>query len=277
MEATIRLMASVGPVGEVDIADRFGLSMIEAYRVLNGMVADGHIRARARKPSYWLEHLNARESESVGPTNWPERFSEPFWNYFEALSWVTYRLPEKLHAITAESRRRSVFYGTEHSERLRKEFWREWHLGTIKAFIRGTEVLPAAAVDPRIIEDVDLVFQASTLLAKWPVEPSGISSDFDSRKLLLGTDTTTLENTRKIAIAKRIKEETKDGRPGKDFGKEAVTTYLNKQGDFGGLEALRDTWDAEIVVPTRGKMTHETYEQIVQKAELILRSAGQQY
>jgi hypothetical protein len=197
MKATIRLMASVGPVGEADIADRYGLSKIEAFRLLNGMVADGQIRAQARKPPYWLEHFNARESEPIGSTNWLERFSEPFWNYFESLSWATYRLPEKLHAITAKSRRSSVFYGTEQSERLRKEFWRVWRQGTIKAFIRGTEVLPAAALDPRIIEDADLVFEAVTLKAKW--RPS-VDVLIDGRSLLTSQDNPPLRDKKEVVL-----------------------------------------------------------------------------
>jgi hypothetical protein len=266
MKNTIRLKASVGPVGEGDITQRFGLSMIDACRLLNGMVADSDITAGARKRPDWFEYQAQRQGESVTETNWRERFAETHWNYFESLSWATYLLPEKLHAITSSSRRSSVFYGTDQSDRLRKEFWREWRLGTIKAFIRGAEVLPAAAVDPRIIEDIDLVFQASTILAKWPAE----SSKPIDPKLPQGTDIGASEHARTIAIADRIMAEAKNGKPAKGFGKEAIATYLNKHGDFGGLEALRDTWDAVIGISPRGRLTHETYTQIVGKAELIL-------
>ena len=266
MKSTIRLKASVGPIGEGDIAQRFGLSMIDACRLLNGMVADGDIRPEARKRPDWFEYQAERQGESVATTNWRERFADTHWDYFESLSWATYRLPEKLHAITSKSRRSSVFYGTDHSDRLRKEFWREWRLGTIKAFIRGAEVHPAAAVDPRIIEDVDLVFEASTVLAKWPAEPS----ESVDRKLHQGTDFVASESARKIAIAKKIMADAKGGKPAKGFGKEAVVSYLNKEGDFGGVEALRDTWDEVIGVPPRGRLTDETYMQIVGKAQLIL-------
>jgi uncharacterized protein YjiS (DUF1127 family) len=168
MEATIRVMASVGPVGEVDIADRFGLSMIEACRLLNGMVADGNIRPRARKRPDWLEQQNAKSESLKQTSRWQERFAEPYWDYYESLSLAMYQMPEKLHTITPDNYRREKWYGDEHFEQRRKEFLREWQLGTIKAFVRGTEVPPAAAVDPsRLIEDPDLIFDAKTIKAKF--------------------------------------------------------------------------------------------------------------
>jgi hypothetical protein len=84
------------------------------------------------------------------------------------------------------------------------------------------------------------------------------------------SDAAASEHARKIAIAERIMADAKSGKPAKGFGKEAVVSYLNKQGDFGGLEALRDTWDDVIGIPPRGRLTDETYTQIVGKAELIL-------
>jgi len=167
MEATIRLMASVGPVGEVDIAQRFGLSMPEACRLLNGMVEDGDIRPGARKRPDWLEQQNAKSESFEQTSRWQERFAEPYWDFYESLSLAIYQMPEKLHAITPDNYRRKKWYSDEHFEQRRKEFLREWQLGTIKAFIRGKEVVPAAAVDPfRLIEDPDLVFEAATIKAK---------------------------------------------------------------------------------------------------------------
>jgi hypothetical protein len=214
MEATIRLMASVGPVGELDIAARFDMSMVEAYRLLNRMVAEGKIRALARKHPYWLEHHNARENESIQPTNGRERFMEPFWNYFESLSWKISRLPENFRAITSDNYRRKLYYGGEEFERHKQEFRREWQLGTIKAFIRGREIQPAAAVDPTsLINDPDLVFQASTLIAKWPAggarpKPQKDSSGPD-RNAALPTYTNhkrlePLKAAIRLAIEKRI-------------------------------------------------------------------------
>jgi hypothetical protein len=115
--------------------------------------------------------IDPRKGEAAGPPYWRGRFLEPFWNYFEALSWMIYRLPEKLHEITSRNYRSVNWYGGEDFEQRRREFLREWQLGTIKAFIRGSEIKPAAAVDPTsLTNDPDLVFQASTLTSRWPTD-----------------------------------------------------------------------------------------------------------
>jgi hypothetical protein len=110
---------------------------------------------------------NAGESGGQS-SDWQVRFAKPYWTFHESFSLAVYRLPEKIHFITPDNYRRKKWYGGEQFEQRRQEFLTEWQHGTIKAFIRGKEVLPAAAVDPSsLINDPDLVFQSSTVIARW--------------------------------------------------------------------------------------------------------------
>jgi hypothetical protein len=175
MKDTIRLKATVGPVGEGDIAERFGLSMVEAWHLLNGMIEEGDLRPKDRKRPDWLEQQNARWNAGTPRLDWQalrrsaaDRFAKPHWGYFESLSWAAYRDPGQLGAITSNNIRSETFYGDGH---WRKDFQYACQLGRIQAFRRdGSKIPPAAWVDLNPKDDPYIVFESAAVIAMLPAD-----------------------------------------------------------------------------------------------------------
>ncbi|RXH31995.1 hypothetical protein [Bradyrhizobium zhanjiangense] len=60
IESAVRFLASIEPVGESDIAAHFGMSMLEAGRLLDAMVRDRQIPTSARQRPTWIEQELSR-------------------------------------------------------------------------------------------------------------------------------------------------------------------------------------------------------------------------
>ena len=145
MEATIRLIASVGPVGEGDIAGRFEMSMIEAGRLLDSMVADGKISLAARKMPRWLDKQQFEPKKLTAIEKFNSRqavlqveaqFSSAHWTFAQALGWGIHQVPAAIASITDRTRPTFAAYEPLYDQR-REELRKACENGIILAYRYG--------------------------------------------------------------------------------------------------------------------------------------------
>jgi hypothetical protein len=213
----------------------------------------------------YAEQQKAKIEPEETTLRWRQRFSEPYWSFHESLSLAVHGVPQKLHAINSGNCRAVRFYGDKNCQLRHEEFLREWRLGAIKAFIRGEEILPAAAVYPaRLLKDPDLVFDANTIKAKWLTaddEPNEIQSTIDAGannlwKRLIAEQVTAddLEapavlvddlTVEEINSLSKLQQQNRDKRCDRlnSRGKEGVVTRIRKQHPELLQDAGELAWD----------------------------------